>query len=99
MDIQSNFSILPADSSQHQKRVNPAKDAVQKEQGTPPRPAGIVVSPASEDALKSARQFQKEADFDGVTSRSKVAISSYTSFERQSQRESVQQLFGVDIYA
>ena len=99
MEIQSQFHISPFDNAPEQKRVERAVDAPQKAREKPASPAGLVISPESEEALHSAKQFQKDADFDGATNRSKLAISSYTSFERQSQRESIHQMFGVDIYA
>lgn len=101
MDVNNQFIIPSQRNSQQnvQERVAPVnKDAEQgnSRQGQKTDQA-IVIAPNKEgtDNAKAYQDFIREDS----NSYSKNAIASYTSFEKQSQRESVESMFGVDVYA
>lgn len=98
MNINTNFGIASSDATQ--SRVSKlSKDPQQdsKGQGEPSQIKAVVVAP-DEQGTSNAKAYQ---DFikEDRNAYSQQAIASYQSFEKQQQRESIQNMFGVDIYA
>lgn len=98
MNINTNFGIASSDATQ--SRVSKlSKDPQQdsKSQGEPSQIKAVVVAP-DEQGTSNAKAYQ---DFikEDRNAYSQQAIASYQSFEKQQQRESIQDMFGVDIYA
>ena len=97
MNITNNFSI-PSTGSE-QGRVNKVnKDPQQQEKGQDPSSIRAMVVAPDEQGADNAKAYQQFIREDG-NAYSQQAIASYTSFEKQQQRESIQSMFGVDIYA
>lgn len=99
MHITNNFSIPSSHQSEHSQgrvaKVN--KDPQQNGGETKQHNSAVVVAP-DEQGTDNAQAYQRFARED-KSSISQNAIASYTSFDKQQERESVQQMFGVDIYA
>lgn len=97
MQITNNFTIPSSEPSQGRiSGVN--RDAQHNaEQNGKQQDNSVVISP-DERGSNNAKAYQKFIREDSHSA-SKYAIASYTSFEKQQQRESVQSMFGVDVYA
>lgn len=97
MEITNNFVIPSSEPSQG--RVSGVNRDAQRnsEQEGKQQDNSVVISP-DEHASNNAKAYQKFIREDSHSA-SQYAIASYTSFEKQQQRESVQSLFGVDVYA
>jgi len=97
MQITNNFTIPSSEPSKGRvSGIN--RDAQQhSENGGKQQDNSVVISPDKKgsDTAKAYQKFIREDS----QSASKYAIASYTSFEKLQQRESVQSLFGVDVYA
>ncbi|BFT29823.1 hypothetical protein D210916BOD24_09990 [Alteromonas sp. D210916BOD_24] len=97
MNITNNFSIPASDS--HQGRVSKiSKDPQQGSKGQQQSSDKAIVVAPDEQGRNNAKAYQQFIREDS-NAHSQFAIASYTSFEKQQQRESVQAMFGVDIYA
>jgi len=97
MRITNNFTIPSSEPSQGRvAKVN--SDAQHQGNGNGKQQNSPVVVAPDEQGTDNAKAYQKFIREENNSS-SQHAIASYTSFEKQQQRESVQQMFGVDIYA
>ena len=97
MNINTSFSIPSSDGSQG-RVAKVTKDPQQTSKGQEESSKrAIVVAPDGQgtDNAKAYQQFVR----DEGNAYSQQAIASYTSCEKQQQRESIQLMFGVDIYA
>ncbi|WP_334020481.1 hypothetical protein [Alteromonas sp. S015] len=98
MIINNNFAVPSSEPSQGRvAKTNKGPEQQQNKGQSESSVRAIVVAPDKQgtDNAQAYQQFIRE---DGNTY-SQNAIASYTSFEKQQQRESIQSMFGVDIYA
>ncbi|AFS37917.1 hypothetical protein ACE41O_03700 [Alteromonas macleodii] len=97
MIINNNFAVPSSEPSQGRvAKIN--KDPEQQSKGQSESSARAIVVAPDEQGTDNAKAYQQFIREDGNTY-SQNAIASYTSFEKQQQRESIQSMFGVDIYA
>lgn len=97
MEIRSTGLVSLSDpTSGKNARVEKVGDRQSTDNGKPSK-VGVVISPdeQSTDNAKAYQRFIKEEH----SSFSQHAIASYQQFEKQSERENLQAMFGVDIYA
>lgn len=101
MEINNQFIIPSKDASQQaaQGRVGRVdKDAEQQSNNQKPSHLEAVVVAPDKNATDNAQAYQQFIR-EQNNPYSQNAIASYTSFAKQQQRESVEAMFGVDIYA
>ncbi|OJF68593.1 hypothetical protein BK026_07210 [Alteromonas sp. V450] len=97
MIINNSFAIASSEPSQGRiAKIN--KDPEQQNKGQSESSAEAIVVAPDEKGTDNAKAYQQFIREEGNVY-SKNAIASYTSFEKQQQRESIQSMFGVDIYA
>ncbi|BCO19707.1 hypothetical protein KUL152_19870 [Tenacibaculum sp. KUL152] len=97
MNITNNFSI-PSSGSEQGRVGRISKDPQQQEKGQEQSSLKAMVVAPDEQGTDNAKAYQQFIREDG-NAYSQQAIASYTSFEKLKQRESIQSMFGVDIYA
>jgi hypothetical protein len=97
MNINTSFSISSSDGSQG-RVAKVSKDPQQSGKGQEESSARAIVVAPDEQGTDNAKAYQQFVREEGNVY-SQQAIASYTSFEKQQQRESIQSMFGVDIYA
>jgi hypothetical protein len=101
MEINNQFIIPSKDASQQaaQGRVGKINKDTEQQSNNPntSRLEAVVVAP-DKHATDNAQAYQQFIREQG-NAYSQNAIASYTSFAKQQQRESVETMFGVDIYA
>lgn len=97
MNITNNFSIPSSDNTQGRvTKVNKDPQQGGKGQEQSSHKATVIAPDAQgADNAKAYQAFIREDS----NAHSQHAIASYNSFEKQQQRESIQSMFGVDIYA
>ncbi|TAP37292.1 hypothetical protein EYR97_07110 [Alteromonas sp. KUL42] len=97
MNINTQFTIPASDASGKQvAKIN--KDPQQQSKGQEESSVKAIVVAPDEQGTDNAKAYQQFIREDG-NAYSQQAIASYTSFEKQQQRESIHAMFGVDIYA
>ena len=100
MHITNNFSIPSPHQSEPSQgcvaKVN--KDAQQQSNNEGKQQNNHIVVAPDAQGTDNAQAYQRFVREDSA-GYSQQAIASYTSFEKQQERESVQSMFGVDIYA
>lgn len=98
MQINNNLTVIGAEQAPAKaKRTQPVRsDAPAPEQKTPA--SGIVKAPLDDEQIAQADRYQRFSREQG-SNRAQVALSVYNSLEKQSQREQIQSMFGVDTYA
>lgn len=97
MNITNHFSI-PSSGSEQGRVGKVNKDPQQQQKGQEQSSVKAMVVAPDEQGTDNAKAYQQFIREDN-NAYSQQAIASYTSFEKQQQRESVQSMFGVDIYA
>lgn len=101
MEINNQFIIPSQDASKQaaQGRVSKVNKEAEEQSNNQnqSRNEAVVVAPDKEGTnnAQAYQQFVREEN----NSYSQNAIASYTSFAKQQQRESVEAMFGVDVYA
>ncbi|MCW8092543.1 hypothetical protein [Alteromonas sp. ASW11-130] len=102
MDIESTLIIPRPDAAPERAAVPPARQ-IPIEQESPSHKVNqrsdLVRYTATEDVLDEASKFQKQSGYDQPAGKGKQAVESYLSLERESRREDIHKLLGVDIYA
>ena len=98
--MEINTSLVTVGTDGTVKKSKPAYEQQPNssdKQAVPFRP-NVIKAPQNAEDLEQASEYQR---FIKETSdnHSQKAISTYTSLDKQSQREHVQTLFGVDTYA
>ena len=87
MNINTNFGISSSDAAQGRvSKISKDPQQENKGQNESSQIKAVVVAP-DEQGTSNAKAYSQQA------------IASYQSFEKQQQRESIQDMFGVDIYA
>ena len=61
--------------------------------------AGGLKSTQDESVLFQARQFRQQSGYDQPDKRGNQAITEYLSLERESRRDSIREMLGVDLFA
>ncbi|WP_420933276.1 hypothetical protein ACOJR9_12425 [Alteromonas sp. A081] len=98
MNINTNFGIPSSDATQSRvSKISKDPQQESKGQNESSQVKAIVVAP-DEQGTSNAKAYQDFIKEDS-NAYSQQAIASYQSFEKQQQRESIKDLFGVDIYA
>ena len=97
MIINNNFALPSSEPSQG-RVAKIGKDPEQQNKGQSESSVKAIVVAPDEQGTDNAKAYQQFIREDG-NNYSQNAIASYTSFEKQQQRESIQSMFGVDIYA
>lgn len=98
--MEINTSLITVGTDGTAKKSKPAYEQHQsssEKQAVPFRP-NIIKSPQNVEDLEQASEYQRFIR-EASDNHSQKAISTYTSLEKQTQREHVQTLFGVDTYA
>ncbi len=101
MDIESTLIIPRPDAAPDRAAVPPARQ-IPVEPEVPPlitQRQNLVRYTATEDVLDEASKFQQQSGYDQPAGKGKQAVESYLSHERESQRDNIHKLLGVDIYA
>jgi phosphoribosylpyrophosphate synthetase len=98
MNINTNFGISSSDATQGRvSKISKDPQQENKGQSESSQIKAVVVAP-DEQGTSNAKAYQDFIKEDS-NAYSQQAIASYQSFEKQQQRESIQDMFGVDIYA
>ncbi|GGW94825.1 hypothetical protein [Alteromonas halophila] len=97
--MEINTSLVTVGNDGNPKKVRPVSEQQQKnaERQAAPVQQELVKAPKSAADFQQASEYQRFVR-DVSDNKSQQAISTYTSLARQSQREHVQTLFGVDTY-
>ena len=99
MNINTSFTLPQSDNAQTRSRVNSVdKDAPDSGKNNAQALQRAVVVAPDEVGSDNAQAYQQFVREDSKLN-SQNAIASYLSFEKQEKRESVQAMFGVDVYA
>ena len=99
MNINTSFTLPQSDNAQPRSRVNSVdKDAPDSGKNNAQASQRAVVVAPDEVGSDNAQAYQQFVREDNKLA-SQHAIASYLSFEKQEKRESVQAMFGVDVYA
>ncbi len=98
--MQVNTSLITVGADGSTRKIKPVNDQQQRgaeKQPAPLRP-DLVRAPQNAEDLQQASEYQQFIR-EASDSRNQQAISTYSSLEKQHQREHIQTLFGVDTYA
>lgn len=100
MDVNTSFHIVGRANAPH-KQANPTPTSARSSGGVAPveQPQSQTLLTPTPDALKNARQFQQNATYDAPDQRSALALNAYQSHERETKRDELRQLMGVDLFA
>ncbi|MCW8107191.1 hypothetical protein OPS25_01565 [Alteromonas ponticola] len=101
MDIESTLIISRPDAAPDRAAIPPARQ-VPIEQEPPPKVNhrnDLVRYSATDDVLDEASKFQRQSGYDQPAGKGKQAVESYLSLERESRRDDIHKMLGVDIYA
>lgn len=97
MDIRQTSNTPVIDRSDN--RPKPVKHVVpETEQVTEQNKRAVVIS-GDEVSYAKADAFRTKAGYDKPAPQAEQAVREYLSFERETKRDSVRQIMGVDIYA
>lgn len=100
MEIQPGITLIkPEQASQQEKpgRHN-VKNTSSPTAVSPVNEASVLKANASGETLSAARKFQQETGYDQPEGKGRLVVAAYQSLERESQREDIRQLLGVDMY-
>ncbi|MEW9799133.1 hypothetical protein [Alteromonas sp. CYL-A6] len=98
MQINNVLTPIASESATRKPhRVQAIRPDAPAQDGKPGGAPSLVVSP-TEDDVRRASQYQTFSREQG-NPRSQSALATYQSLEKQSQREQIQSMFGVDTYA
>lgn len=97
--MEINTSLITVGTDGTAKKNKPAyeQQSSSEKQAVPARP-NLIKAPQNAEDLEQAGEYQRFIR-EASDNHSQKAISTYTSLEKQTQREHVQTLFGVDTYA
>ncbi|WP_218355288.1 hypothetical protein [Alteromonas lipotrueiana] len=100
MDINTNFSVIAPDS---QSRANDDTHKVRRltrEEQSPAIEVGQSLRTTSNaDTLNKAHRFAQDSGYDQPQGKANQAVQAYMSHERESQRDTIRTMMGVDLYA
>lgn len=97
MDIRHSTQAPVIDRSDN--RPKPVKRIIpEAEQPAKQKDNAIVIS-GDEASFAKAEAFRTKAGYDKPAPHAEQAVREYLSFERETKRDSVRQMMGVDIYA
>ncbi|NMH61334.1 hypothetical protein [Alteromonas ponticola] len=101
MDIESTLIISRPDAAPERAAVPPARQVAVEQEPLPKvnQRNDLVRYTATEDVLDEASKFQRQSGYDQPAGKGKQAVESYLSLERESRRDDIHKMLGVDIYA
>lgn len=102
MEIQPGFSIVKPEQAPQRKQPEPVDARSNDGEGSGAQSSSYVSSiraNASDDVLNSAQKFQQQTGYDQPEGRGRDVVAAYQSLERETQRDNIRQMLGVDIYA
>ncbi len=97
MDIRQTVNAPVIDRSDN--RPKPVKQVVPETEQTPKQPDNAIVVSGDASSYAKAEAFRTKAGYDKPAPHAEHAVREYLSFERETKRDSVRQMMGVDIYA
>ncbi|RDV24646.1 hypothetical protein DXV75_13235 [Alteromonas aestuariivivens] len=105
MDISSSGQIIRTEQALKKPRAENVRNKAQQQ----PAPASAapqvarnneaLKSTGDEQVLNQAQQFRQQAGYDQPDQRGRHAITEYLSLERESRRETIREMLGVDLFA
>ena len=101
MDIESTLIIPRPDAAPERAAVPSARQISQEQEPLPKvnQRNDMVRYTATEDVLDEASKFQRQSGYDQPAGKGKQAVESYLSLERESRRDDIHKMLGVDLYA
>lgn len=102
MEIQPGFSILRPEQAPQRKQPERVDARSNEDSGSgaqASRNISSIRADASDDVLNSAQKFQQQTGYDQPEGKGRDVVSAYQSLERETQRDKIRQMLGVDIYA
>lgn len=101
MDVNTSFIIPQSDASQ--SRVQQGNRAAEQKANDAsndlPVSQGVLRSTDNPRILGDAQRFHQHSGYDRPSGKGEQAQRAYLSFERESQREQIRGMLGVDLYA
>ncbi|MEG3767289.1 hypothetical protein [Alteromonas sp. 14N.309.X.WAT.G.H12] len=100
MEIQPGITLIRPEQASHQEKPgrHNVKNTSAPSAVSPISDASVLKANASDETLNSARKFQQETGYDQPEGKGRQVVAAYQSLERESQREDIRQLLGVDMY-
>ncbi|WP_100642841.1 hypothetical protein [Alteromonas facilis] len=105
MDIESSIvaaqnALVVNPSARQTERAADAREQQQRAQTQLP-PQQTVVRQASTEAYEQAEQFRKRnrSGYDAPSAQAQAALDTYQSLQRESRREEIRGMLGIDLYA
>ncbi|MBU2979771.1 hypothetical protein [Alteromonas sp. C1M14] len=100
MEIQPGLKLIrPEQAPQHEKPGrNAGKNSASPSTVSPVSDVPLLRTNPSDETLHSANKFQQETGYDQPEGKGREVVAAYQSLERESQRESIRQMLGVDMY-
>ncbi|MBU3023335.1 hypothetical protein [Aestuariibacter sp. A3R04] len=102
MEIQSGFSIIRPEQAPQKKqpeRIDARSSEPSSAATEAVEYANSIRSSSSDAVLNSAQKFHQQTGYDQPEGRGRGVVAAYQSLERETQRDNIRQLLGVDIYA